>query len=215
MEWDFPVPPVVFDVSIPNYSQQHNPIPETGPLQPPTPVFPDDDERPLLEELDIDLGLVWRKTLSILHPLRSTDPALHAENADLSGPFLFVLSFGLFQLLAGKLHFGVALGWVTVASVFLYFVFSKLSAGRRGDVNLYRCLSLVGYGMLPMVIFSAVSLFLPRGGRLIFGVALGFVLWSTRVCTRLLASGAAEEHRGLIAYACCLVYMIFSLLVVF
>ncbi|KAM0908705.1 hypothetical protein ACQ4PT_015287 [Festuca glaucescens] len=161
------------------------------------------------------MGLVWRKTLSILHPLRPADPSIHAENANLSGPFLFVLSFRLIQVLAGKLHFGVALEWVAVASVFLYFVSSKLSAGRHGDVDLYRCLSLVGYGMLPMVIFFAVSLFLPRGGRLIFGVAVGFVLWSTKVCTRLLASGAADEHRGLIAYACCLVYKIFSLLVAF
>ncbi|KAM7467841.1 hypothetical protein LguiB_015403 [Lonicera macranthoides] len=30
------------------------------------------------------------------------------------GPFLFLMAFGLFQLLAGKLHFGIILGWVTV-----------------------------------------------------------------------------------------------------
>uniref|UniRef100_A0ACD5XAV5 Uncharacterized protein n=1 Tax=Avena sativa TaxID=4498 RepID=A0ACD5XAV5_AVESA len=64
-----------------------------------------------------------------------------------------------------------------------------------------------------MVVFSAVALFLPRGGGVIFGVAMGFVLWSTRFCAGLLASGA-DEHRGLIAFACCLVYMLFSLLVI-
>ncbi|BAF11705.1 uncharacterized protein [Oryza sativa Japonica Group] len=175
-----------------------------------------EDEPPLLEELGINTRQIWRKTLSILHPLRSADPSLHAD-ADLSGPFLFLLSFGLFQLLAGKFHFGIVLGWVTVASLFLYFVFSMLSGGRRGDLDLYRCVSLVGYCMLPMVIFSAISLFLPRGGGLIFGVGMGFVLWSTRVCTRLLAelASSGDEHRGLIAYACWLVYMLFSLLVVF
>uniref|UniRef100_A0A453IBC3 Protein YIP n=2 Tax=Aegilops tauschii subsp. strangulata TaxID=200361 RepID=A0A453IBC3_AEGTS len=174
------------------------------------------DEPPLLEELGINTRQIWRKTLSILHPLRSADPSLHAD-ADLSGPFLFLLSFGLFQLLAGKFHFGIVLGWVTVASLFLYFVFSMLSGGRRGDLDLYRCVSLVGYCMLPMVIFSAVSLFLPRGGGLIFGMGMGFVLWSTRVCTRLLAelASSGDEHRGLIAYACWLVYMLFSLLVIF
>uniref|UniRef100_A0A0E0NTN3 Protein YIP n=2 Tax=Oryza TaxID=4527 RepID=A0A0E0NTN3_ORYRU len=174
-----------------------------------------EDEPPLLEELGINTRQIWRKTLSILHPLRSADPSLHAD-ADLSGPFLFLLSFGLFQLLAGKFHFGIVLGWVTVASLFLYFVFSMLSGGRRGDLDLYRCVSLVGYCMLPMVIFSAISLFLPRGGGLIFGVGMGFVLWSTRVCTRLLAelASSGDEHRGLIAYACWLVYMLFSLLVI-
>ncbi|KAF0901364.1 hypothetical protein E2562_000247 [Oryza meyeriana var. granulata] len=59
--------------------------------------------------------------ISILHLLRTVDPSLHAD-ADMCGPFLFLLSFGLFQLLAGKFHFGIILGWVTVASLFLYFV---------------------------------------------------------------------------------------------
>ncbi|KAF2938725.1 hypothetical protein DAI22_03g138900 [Oryza sativa Japonica Group] len=68
-----------------------------------------EDEPPLLEELGINTRQIWRKTLSILHPLRSADPSLHAD-ADLSGPFLFLLSFGLFQLLAGKFHFGIVLG---------------------------------------------------------------------------------------------------------
>jgi protein YIPF5/7 len=179
-----------------------------------------EDEPPLLEELGINTRQIWRKTISILHPLRSADPSLHADadaDADLSGPFLFLLSFGLFQLLAGKFHFGIVLGWVTVASLFLYFVFAMLSGGRCGELDLYRCVSLVGYCMLPMVIFSAVSLFLPRGGGLMFGVGMCFVLWSTRVCSKLLAEVASsdDEHRGLIAYACWLVYMLFSLLVIF
>ncbi|KAM0908696.1 hypothetical protein ACQ4PT_015283 [Festuca glaucescens] len=209
MARDFPLTPVVFNVSTPTFRQRRH-IPETIPAQPPASIV---NEKPLLEELGINMRLVRRKALSILHPLRSADPSIHAD-ADLSGPFLFILSFGLFQLLAGKLHFGVALGGsATVASLFLYFVFSKISAGRPGGPDLRRCASLVGYGMLPMVIFSAVSLFLPRGGWLIFGVAMGFVLWSTRVCATLLAS-TAKDHRGLIAFACRLVYMLFALLVI-
>lgn len=71
--------------------------------------------------------------------------------------------------------------------------------------------------MLPMVIFSAVSLFVPRGGVVMFGLGLVFVLWSTRVCTRLLAEIAScgDEHGGLVAYACWLVFCLFSLLVIF
>ncbi|XP_058107467.1 uncharacterized protein LOC131251027 [Magnolia sinica] len=173
-----------------------------------------EDELPLLEELGINTRQIWRKTTSILNPLR-LNPAIH-EDADLSGPFIFITAFGLFQLLAGKLHFGIILGWVTVSSLFLYVVFNML-AGRNGNLDLYRCLSLVGYCMLPMVIFSAASLFVPEGGSVVFGMAAVFVLWSTRVCTRLLVELAScgDEHRGLIAYACCLVYMLFSLLVIF
>ncbi|XP_052198641.1 uncharacterized protein LOC127805868 [Diospyros lotus] len=173
-----------------------------------------EDEPPLLEELGINTRQIWSKTVSILNPFR-VKPDLH-EDADLSGPFLFLLAFGLFQLLAGKLHFGIILGWVTMAALFLYVVFNML-AGRNGNLDLYRCLSLVGYCMLPMVILSAIALFLPQGGVGIFLMAGVFVIWSTRVCTRLLVELAScgDEHRGLIAYACFLVYMLFSLLVIF
>ncbi|KAG9458977.1 hypothetical protein H6P81_003485 [Aristolochia fimbriata] len=173
-----------------------------------------DEEPPLLEELGINTRQIWRKTISILNPFR-VNASLH-EDADLSGPFLFLMAFGLFQLLAGKLHFGIILGWVTVAALFLYVVFNML-AGRNGNLDLYRCLSLIGYCMLPMVIFSAVSLFVPQGSVVTIGLGFAFALWSTRVCTRLLVELAScgDEHRGLIAYACWLIYMLFSLLVIF
>lgn len=173
-----------------------------------------EDEPPLLEELGINTKQIWNKTVSILNPFR-VKVDLH-EDADLSGPFLFLMAFGLFQLLAGKLHFGIILGWVTVSSMFLYVVFNML-AGRNGNLDLYRCLSLIGYCMLPIVILSAISLFVPQGGAVIFVIAGVFVIWSTRVCTRLLVELAScgDEHRGLIAYACFLIYMLFSLLVIF
>lgn len=173
-----------------------------------------EDEQPLLEELGINTRQIWRKMRSMLNPIRvNTD--LH-EDADLSGPFLFLMGFGLFQLLAGKLHFGIILGWVTVAAFFLYTVFNML-AGRNGNLDLYRCVSLLGYCMLPIVIFSAVALFLPQKGFISFVMGAVFVLWSTRICTRLLVALAScgDEHRGLIAYACFLIYTLFSLLVIF
>lgn len=172
-----------------------------------------EDEPPLLEELGINTKQIYQKTLSILNPFKiKTD--LH-EDGDLSGPFIFLMSFGLFQLLAGKIHFGIILGWVVVASLFLYVVFNMLE-GRNGNLDLYRCVSLIGYCMLPIVILSVISLFLPGG--LVIKVLTGvFVVWATRVCTRLLVELAScgDEHRGLIAYACFLIYMLFSLLVIF
>ncbi|MQM14488.1 hypothetical protein Taro_047417 [Colocasia esculenta] len=73
-----------------------------------------EDEPPLLEELGINTRQIWRKTRSILNPIR-VNANLH-EDADISSPFLFLMAFGLFQLRAGKLHFGIILGWVTVAA---------------------------------------------------------------------------------------------------
>ncbi|XP_051142400.1 uncharacterized protein LOC127259248 [Andrographis paniculata] len=173
-----------------------------------------EDEPPLLEELGINTKQIYQKTLSVLNPFRIKHH-LH-EDADLFGPFLFLMAFGLFQLLAGKIHFGIILGWVTMSSMFLYVVFNML-AGRSGNLDLYKCLSLIGYCMLPIVILSAISLFMPQGGLAVMVLTGAFVIWSTRVCTRLVVELAScgDEHRGLIAYACFLIYMLFSLLVIF
>ncbi|PIN24517.1 Rab GTPase interacting factor, Golgi membrane protein [Handroanthus impetiginosus] len=173
-----------------------------------------EDEPPLLEELGINTKQIYQKTLSILNPFR-INHHLH-EDADLSGPFLFLMAFGLFQLLAGKLHFGIILGWVTIASMVLYVVFNML-AGKNGNLDMYKCLSLIGYCMLPIVMLSALSLFLPQGGMVIMVITGLFVIWSTRVCTGLVVelANCGDEHRGLITYACFLIYMLFSLLVIF
>ncbi|EPS69093.1 hypothetical protein M569_05673 [Genlisea aurea] len=173
-----------------------------------------EDEPPLLEELGINTKQIYQKTLSVLNPFRINSD-LH-EDADLFGPFLFLMAFGLFQLLAGKLHFGIILGWMTMASAFLYVVFNML-AGRNGNLDLYKCLSLIGYCMLPIVLLSAISLFAPQGGIAIMLLTVLFVIWSTRVCAGLVVQLAryGDEHMGLIAYPCLLIYMLFSLLVIF
>ncbi|KAK4797924.1 hypothetical protein SAY86_030250 [Trapa natans] len=173
-----------------------------------------EDEEPLLDELGIHLDQIWKKTKAILNPLRA-NPAIHRDS-DLSGPIILYLSLCLFQLLAGKIQFGVILGWIVVSSIFLYIVFNML-AGRNGRLNLHTCTSIVGYCLLPLVILSAASLFLPPGSTGRLGAAGIFVLWATKACTGLMVALAdgEEDHRGLIGYACLLIYTLFSLVVIF
>lgn len=173
-----------------------------------------EDEEPLLDELGIHPDQIWKKTKAILNPFL-VNPAVH-KDSDLSGPILLYMFLCLFQLLAGKIQFGVILGWIVVSSIFLYVVFNML-AGRNGNLDLHTCTGVVGYCMLPLVIFSAVSLFVPQVGAVRFAIAGVFVFWATRVCTGLMVALAdgGDEHRGLIAYACFLIYTLFSLLVIF
>ncbi|KAL9268490.1 YIPF5-like protein, partial [Drosera capensis] len=157
-----------------------------------------DAEPPLLEELGINTKQIWSKTLSILNPFKIRVSG--HEDADLSGPFVVLLGFGLFQLLAGKFHFGVLLGWLTVAAVWFYVVFNMLAGGRNhGSLDLHRCVSLIGYCMLPVALLAGVALFVPKGGAVVLGSAGLGVVWSTRVCTKLMieVSGTGEEHRGI------------------
>uniref|UniRef100_A0A7N0V9A6 Protein YIP n=1 Tax=Kalanchoe fedtschenkoi TaxID=63787 RepID=A0A7N0V9A6_KALFE len=160
-----------------------------------------EDEPTLMEELGINTRQIWHKIVSILIPFK-LNPHIH-EDADLSGPFVLMMAFGLFQLLAGKIHFGILLGWITVAAIWLYVVFNML-AGKNGNLDVYKCLSLIGYCMLSVVILSALALFVPRGGAVV-------------VCTRLMVElgSCSVEHRGLAGYACLLIYALFSLLVIF
>ncbi|XP_019074667.1 uncharacterized protein LOC100263307 [Vitis vinifera] len=94
------------------------------------------DESSLLGELGINNQQIWSKMVLILNPFR-VNPNLH-KDTDLWGPFLLLMSFGLFQLLTEKIHLGIILGWVTVAALFLYVVFNML-VGRNGNLDLYRC----------------------------------------------------------------------------
>eukprot|EP00244_Chara_vulgaris_P012662 TRINITY_DN6789_c0_g1_i1.p1 TRINITY_DN6789_c0_g1~~TRINITY_DN6789_c0_g1_i1.p1 ORF type:complete len:261 (-),score=24.12 TRINITY_DN6789_c0_g1_i1:330-1112(-) len=196
--------------------------PGTGPglYTPPPPVRPGmanfgfEDEPPLLEELGINLPQISKKTWSILRPFRLNAELM--EDGDLSGPLLFCLLFGACQLLDKKWHIGVILGWGIVGSVFLYTVFNLL-AGSYGSLDLYRCTSIIGYCLLPMVLFSALSLMLPDGSIVVYGLAIVSILWATRTCSSLLVSLTphAEEHYRLVAYACGLIYTAFSLLIIF
>eukprot|EP00850_Spirogloea_muscicola_P016713 SM000138S00020 [mRNA] locus=s138:15970:17814:- [translate_table: standard] len=173
-----------------------------------------DDEPPLLEELGINIPLIVRRVTSMLNPMR-LNVELH-EDGDLSGPLLLCMLLGLCQLLAGKVYFGVVLGWSALASLFLYYVVSMLAGAERG-LPLYRCCSLFGYCLLPLVLLSAVTIFLPPGTSVALLAAGLMVLWSARSCSGLFVAllPHMEQHRQLLAYSCALTYAAFALLIIF
>ncbi|MCD7467669.1 hypothetical protein HAX54_005221 [Datura stramonium] len=212
MAKEFNVPPVVFP-SGGNPGPQQRRLP-TAPFQPPkssnpgipfmsfdvgsaaastsfsTPQFASttigggltgfEDEPPLLEELGINTKQIYQKTLSILNPFR-VKADLH-EDADLSGPSIFLMAFALPNYLPGS------------------FILESYWDGHHGFVVSSTCVSLIGYCMLPIVILSAISLFLPGGFSTQGGNGV-FVIWSTRFALGLWVELAScgDEHRGLIA----------------
>jgi hypothetical protein len=64
----------------------------------------------------------------------------------------------------GKLHFGVILGWSVVMSIVLWFLLQQLAGaeGAEAKLDLYNCCCVVGYCMLPIVVFNAVAILIPR-----------------------------------------------------
>lgn len=115
----------------------------------------------------------------------------------------------------GKLHFGIILGWSVLQSLAIYFVANQL-AGDSKSLDLYSSCCLVGYGMLPMVVYSGVGLLIPRGAISV-GLAALASLWSAATAARLFVkrSPSLEEGYGLLVYPCWLIYGSFAVLSVY
>ncbi len=70
----------------------------------------------------------------------------------------------------------------------IWFVVSSMAgpeAANKGAVDLYSCMCLLGYGMLPMVLYAVVSLLIPRYVR-VDGGQRAHVLGSVHVGVTLL-----------------------------
>ncbi|PNH09918.1 Protein YIPF5 [Tetrabaena socialis] len=175
-----------------------------------------EDEPPLLEELGIDVGAIFVKTRAVLL-LRFNSRYL--DDLDMGGALIFVFILAGLQLLMGKLHFGVTLGWSVVFSVLLWFLLRQLvgsDGAEAKNLDLYGCCCVVGYSMLPLVLFCAVAILIPRGVVLLLAAA-ACTVWAALTASRIFARRcpALEELKGVIMYPCLLTYATFALLIVY
>ncbi|KAG2428412.1 hypothetical protein HXX76_011532 [Chlamydomonas incerta] len=175
-----------------------------------------EEEPPLLEELGIDVGAIFLKTRAVLMCRFSSR---YLDDLDMGGALLFVFLLAGLQLLMGKLHFGVTLGWSVVCSLLLWFLLRQL-AGAEGaeakNLDLYGCCCVVGYSMLPLVGFAAAALLLPRG-PVTLAVGGACTAWAALTASRIFARRcpALEDLKGVIMYPCVLTYATFALLVAY
>ena len=174
-----------------------------------------EDEPPLLEELGIDPGQIVRRTVAMLNPMKRAPGA--AGDDDIAGPLLFALLMGAAHLMRGRLHFGYILGWSSMSTFAMYWLINQLANDQRGEgLQLYRCGSILGYCMLPVVLLAALATFLPAGAAT-WIVAAVLVLWcASKATTQFMRSlPHSEGKRMVVAYPCVLVYSLFALLSVY
>ncbi|KAK2760184.1 Protein yipf5 [Arachnomyces sp. PD_36] len=99
-----------------------------------------DGEPPLLEELGINFGHIRTKTLTVLNPFARIDQHL-MDDSDLYGALLYILLYGTFLLLSGKVFYGYIYGVAVFGTVALHVILSLMSptldpssgAGGPGD----------------------------------------------------------------------------------
>ncbi|KAL3159322.1 hypothetical protein ABBQ32_011274 [Trebouxia sp. C0010 RCD-2024] len=175
-----------------------------------------EDEPPLLEELGIDIpGILKRSTCIASSRTRNLD----LEGLDLGGPLIFVLLLACIHLLTGKLHFGVILGWSVVCSIVVWLVVNSMAGADNPEsqsLGLYSCCCLLGYCLLPMIVFALLALIIPRGvANLILAVAT--TLWCGWTAAKLFTKMAPSisDQSMLVAYPCTLMYSAFALLTVY
>ncbi|KAF4687004.1 Protein yipf5 [Perkinsus olseni] len=172
----------------------------------------DDDlanEPPLLEELGIDLDAIAARIKSILF-FRGVSQNL-MQDTDLGGPLLIAAAFGTMLVLAGKVHFGYIYGLGMVGCLGIYLLTNVMSPKKNG-IDLYTTMSILGYGLLPVVFLAAAAVFFKFTGAPGIIVAVLNVLWCTLTASRFLEAAVdMQNQRWLIAYPVAMVGLSISL----
>jgi hypothetical protein len=133
----------------------------------------------------------------------------------MAGPVFVAILFGLFLLMKGRVEFGNIYGFGLTGCIGIFFLINLLS--KKGQyVELYSCISILGYSLLPFVILAAISIFSNLNNMIGWGICGLMVAWSTVTATRFFEYGLdMEDKKYLIAYPIILFYSVFMLLTIF
>ncbi|PGH00500.1 hypothetical protein AJ79_08191 [Helicocarpus griseus UAMH5409] len=85
-----------------------------------------DGEPPLLEELGVNFDHIRMKTLTVLNPFARIDQHL-MDDSDLYGALLYIILYGTFLLLSGKVFYGYIYGVAVFGTFALHLILSLMS----------------------------------------------------------------------------------------
>lgn len=171
------------------------------------------DEPSILEELEIDPDKIKQKFLAILtyRGLSNMEVALYH---DMAGPLLVIFLFGMSFIFKGRMEFGNIYGFSLTGCIGLYCIINLLS--KPGQyAELYSCISILGYSLLPFCFLALISIFVQMNNAIGYAVCAFFVFWSTATATRIFEYTLdMEDKKFLIGYPIILFYGIFVQLTV-
>jgi hypothetical protein len=178
------------------------------------PIYDEDNEPPLLEELGINFDHIFKKTKLVLNPFTTPDLTI-LDDVDLAGPLVFCLAFATSLLLLGKIHFGYVYGIVTLGTVGMYSLLNLMTSPDKPCSGLF-VTSVLGYCLLPMVILSFSSFLFKLHGFIGMIITLIFIFWCSISASKLFSTSLAMiGQQLLVAYPCALFYGVFALLTMF
>lgn len=132
----------------------------------------------------------------------------------MAGPILVAVLFGLSLLVRGKVEFGNIYGFGLTGCIGIFLIINLLS--KQGQyVELYSCISILGYSLLPFCFLALSSLICNLRESLVgMGLCWLIVAWSTVTATRFFEYGLdMEDKKYLVAYPIILFYSVFMLIV--
>ncbi|CAD8076984.1 unnamed protein product [Paramecium sonneborni] len=172
------------------------------------------EEISLLEDLDITSPLLIKSRIMSVLFFQKCDSE-YLEDPDLSGPILIVVSLGLLPLLTGKVHFNYIYGIGLWGWLLLYFLMNFMIQQQEKQIEFYKILSYLGYGLAPIVLLSFLRIFL-QDSSFVYALAIVCAIWSTASVSKTFDTILGLQHRRfLIAYPLFLFYCTFVIITIF
>lgn len=158
------------------------------------------------------LQLYTNKTWTVLNPFRQIDQHI-MDDSDLAGPILFILLFGTFLLLSGKVHFGYIYGVALIGTLTQYVILNLMALK---SIDFTRTASVIGYCMLPLVVTSGLGVVISLDNAFGYLLSSFIIIWCTYSSSAMFVSYLQlSEMRVLVAYPLALFYGIFSVMTLF
>ncbi|CAD8054738.1 unnamed protein product [Paramecium sonneborni] len=169
----------------------------------------------LLEDLDITSPLLIKSRIMSVLFFQKCDSE-YLEDPDLSGPLLIVVSLGLLPLFTGRVHFNFIYGIGVWGWLLLYFLMNFMIQQQGKQIEFYKILSYLGYGLSQIVILSILSLFKELNNSFGYALAITCAIWSTASVSKTFDTILGLQHRRfLIAYPLFLFYCTFVIITIF
>ncbi|XP_059170770.1 protein YIPF4-like isoform X2 [Physella acuta] len=167
----------------------------------------EEDQRPLLEELDIDLKDIYYKVRCVLFPLPQLGFNRHIvrESPDFWGPLFVILLYAIISLYG---QFRVV-SWILTIWIIGSLMVFLLARVLGGEVSYSQCLGVIGYSVLPLFVIACFLPLLRSFHYLGRAFKLLGVFWASYSAGSLLCVQELQHKKPLLLYPIFLLYIYF------
>jgi len=167
----------------------------------------EEDQRPLLEELDIDPKDIYYKLRCVMFPLPQLGFNRHIvrESPDFWGPLIVILLYAMVSLYG---QFRVV-SWILTIWIFGSLLVFLLARVLGGEVTYSQCLGVIGYSVLPLFIIACVLPVVKSLHYLSMAFKLLGVVWAAYSAGSLLCVQELQHKKPLLLYPIFLLYVYF------